>query len=90
MSAAREACPVGRVGAITFLNGRARVTVLHNGLLVQENSELSGPTAYKARPPYKAHPDKLPLGLQDHEYPVRYRNIWIRELAETEPPLPRD
>ena len=68
----------------------ARVTVLHNGLLVQENSELSGPTAYKARPPYKAHPDKLPLGLQDHEYPVRYRNIWIRELAETEPPLPRD
>jgi hypothetical protein len=58
----------------------ARVTVLHNGVLVQDNQELMGPTANKARPPYKAHPDKLPLGLQDHQHPVRFRNIWIREL----------
>jgi len=68
----------------------ARVTVLHNGVLVQDGRELPGPTAHKARPPYKAHPDKLPLGLQDHGDAVRYRNIWIRELAEPEPPLPRD
>src|SRR6266853_3525439 len=58
----------------------ARVTVLHNGVLVQDNVKLSGPTAHGQRPPYKAHPEKLPLALQDHGNPVRYRNIWIREL----------
>ena len=68
----------------------ARVTVLHNGVLVQDGRELTGPVAHKARPPYKAHPEKLPLGLQDHGDAVRYRNIWIRELAEAEPALPRD
>jgi hypothetical protein len=60
----------------------ARVTILHNGVLVQDNVELTGPTAHGERPPYKAHADKLPLQLQDHENPVRYRNIWIRELHE--------
>jgi Domain of Unknown Function (DUF1080) len=58
----------------------ARATVLHDGVLVQDNVELSGPTAHGQRPPYKAHPEKLPLALQDHGDPVRYRNIWIREL----------
>jgi Domain of Unknown Function (DUF1080) len=60
----------------------ARVTILHNGLLAQDNVELTGPTAHGERPPYKAHPEKLPLQLQDHHNPVRYRNIWIRELKE--------
>ncbi len=60
----------------------ARVTVLHNGVLVQDNVELSGPTGHHVRPPYKPTPDKLPLGLQDHGNPVRFRNIWIRELGE--------
>ena len=59
---------------------KARVTVLHNGVLTQDNVELTGPTEHKMRPPYKAHPEKLPLKLQDHNHPVRYRNIWIREL----------
>ncbi len=58
----------------------ARVTVLHNGVLVQDNVELLGPTAWKKRVPYKLHPEKMPLSLQDHGNPVRYRNIWIREL----------
>lgn len=58
----------------------ARLTVVHNGILVQDNEELTGPTAHKARPPYKAHADRLPISLQDHGHPVRYRNIWIREL----------
>ena len=58
----------------------ARFTVLHNGVLVQDNVELTGPTAHKARPPYKAHADKLPLSLQDHGNPVRFRNIWLRPL----------
>jgi hypothetical protein len=31
-------------------------------------------------PPYTARPEKLPLSLQDHNHPVRYRNVWIREL----------
>jgi hypothetical protein len=60
----------------------ARVTVLHNGVLVQDNVEMTGPTAHGERPPYKAGPEKLPLGLQDHEMLVRFRNIWIRELNE--------
>jgi hypothetical protein len=58
----------------------ARMTVFHNGVLVQDNEDLTGPTANKARPPYKAHADTLPLSLQDHGHPVRYRNIWVREL----------
>jgi len=58
----------------------ARMTIFHNGILVHDNAELTGPTAHKARPPYKAHPDKLPLSLQDHGNPTRYRNIWLREL----------
>jgi len=62
----------------------ARVTVLHNGVLVQDNVALTGPTAHGERPPYKPGPDKLPLGLQDHGNPVRYRNIWIRELQEAD------
>jgi hypothetical protein len=60
----------------------ARMTVLHNGILVQDNEELTGPTANKARPPYKAHASRLPISLQDHSHPVRFRNIWIRELHE--------
>jgi hypothetical protein len=58
----------------------ARATVFHNGVLAQDNVELSGPTAHGKRPPYEAQPEKLPLALQDHGNPVRYRNIWIREL----------
>jgi hypothetical protein len=62
----------------------ARVTVLHNGVLVQDNVELTGPTANKARPPYAPHAEKLPLALQDHGTPVHFRNIWIRELKTAE------
>ncbi|MGC1452560.1 MAG: DUF1080 domain-containing protein [Candidatus Sulfotelmatobacter sp.] len=62
----------------------ARVTVLQNGVLVQDNVELTGPTAHGERPPYKPTPEKLPLQLQDHGNPVRYRNLWIRELHESD------
>ena len=58
----------------------ARMTVFHNGLLVHECAVLTGPTAHKARPPYKIHADKLPISLQDHGHPVRFRTIWLREL----------
>lgn len=69
-----------------FKNGKvikpAAVTVFFNGILVQDNFEIMGPTDYKKVPKYKEHPDKLPISLQDHGNPVRYRNIWIRELSE--------
>jgi hypothetical protein len=59
---------------------RARVTVLHNGVLIQNNAEIYGIT-YNDRPAlYIAHSPQLPLRLQDHGNPVRYRNIWIRRL----------
>jgi hypothetical protein len=59
---------------------RARVTVVHNGVLIQNNVEIYGIT-YNDRPAiYIAHPPLLPLRLQDHGNPVRYRNIWIRRL----------
>jgi hypothetical protein len=58
----------------------ATMTVFHNGVLVQDHAVLTGPTAHQARPPYKAHADKLPLMLQDHGSLVRYREVWVREL----------
>lgn len=60
----------------------ARVTVIHNGVLVQDNFALWGSTVHMAIGTYKAHADRLPLMLQDHDHPVRYRNIWLRELPD--------
>jgi hypothetical protein len=59
----------------------AYVTVLHNGVLIQNHVELKGSTAYIGAPSYTKHELKLPLMLQDHGNPVSYRDIWIRELA---------
>ncbi len=59
----------------------ATFTVLHNGILVQDHVSLVGLTDGNHQP-YKQTPDKLPLKLQDHNHPVRFRNIWIRELTE--------
>lgn len=57
----------------------AYVTVLHNGVLVQNHFEIKGSTEYIGLPMYKAH-GKAPIRLQDHGNPVSYRNIWIRKL----------
>ena len=59
----------------------ARMTVLHNNVLVQDNVTLVGPTANRQQPPYSAHPDKLPLSLQDHGNTMRFRSIWAREIT---------
>lgn len=56
------------------------ITVVHNGVLIQNHVELKGPTEFIGKPVYKYHDAKLPLGLQNHGNPVSYRNIWIREL----------
>jgi len=69
-----------RFSADGKLDEPARLTVFHNGVLVQDCCGLTGPTAHKARPPYKTQADKMPLSLQDHGNPTRFRNIWLREL----------
>ena len=58
----------------------SRITVFHNGVLVQNNVELLGPTLYIGSPYYQLHESKLPLELQDHGDPIQFRNIWLREL----------
>ncbi|MEX0770565.1 MAG: DUF1080 domain-containing protein [Balneolaceae bacterium] len=59
----------------------ARVTVMLNGVLVQNNVEIFGPTVYIGQPEYEAHgPDGIQL--QDHTDLVSFRNIWIRELDQ--------
>lgn len=64
----------------------ARMTVFHNGVLVQDNAELWGGTNWLQFDPYEPHADSLPITLQDHDHPVRYRNIWVRPLRD----LPTD
>ena len=64
------------------LKSPARVTALHNGVLVQNNFELKGVTKYIGTPEYKKH-GASPIKLQAHgdpSEPISYRNIWIREL----------
>ncbi len=55
------------------------VTVLHNGVVVHNHFELQGATSYTEPPKYSKHADKLPLHIQFHGNPVRFRNIWLRE-----------
>jgi hypothetical protein len=57
----------------------ARLTVLLNGVLVQNDSVLKGGTTYIGAPSYTPHGD-MPIRLQDHGHLVRYRNIWLRKL----------
>lgn len=66
----------------------AYVTAFHNGVLVQNHSELWGETNWLQYLEYRVQPDKLPLVLQDHGNPVRYRNIWVRPLSEEMTPAP--
>lgn len=57
----------------------ARVTVLQNGVLIQNNSEIRGKSLYIGKPYYEKH-GPLGIQLQDHSNLVSYKNIWIREL----------
>ncbi|MCL2105419.1 MAG: DUF1080 domain-containing protein [Kiritimatiellaeota bacterium] len=56
------------------------VTVLHNGVLVQDHWELEGLSTHCTRRPITKYADKGPLKFQDHGNPVRFRNVWIREI----------
>ncbi len=62
----------------------AYVTVLHNGVVVQNHTEILGSTHYDRPNTYSKHADKEPLVLMYHGDPVRFRNIWIREFKELE------
>ena len=58
----------------------ARITVLWNGVIVHNRTELMGSTAHRTVARYAPHAAELPLMLQDHGNPVRFRNAWIRRL----------
>ena len=58
----------------------AYITVLHNGVLVQNHVQLKGKTVYIGHPRYEPHESHLPIMLQDHGNLIRFRNIWVREL----------
>lgn len=57
-----------------------RITALHNGVLIQNDTEILGPTRHKNTFPMEVHADRMPFYLQGHGSPVEYRNIWLREI----------
>ena len=70
--------------APVFTDGKlaspAFFTVYFNNVLVQDNTECRGATAWRRAPQYKAHEATAPFSLQYHGNPVRYRNIWVAPL----------
>jgi hypothetical protein len=60
------------------------VTVVHNGAVVQNHFELQGGTFYDQPAHYEKHPPQQPIRLQNHGNPVKFRNIWLRELKPIE------
>jgi hypothetical protein len=62
------------------------VTVFHNGVVLHNHVELPGESMHRQAPAYHPHPPKGQLYLQDHGNPVRYRNIWYRELKNYDEP----
>lgn len=63
----------------------AYVTVFHNGVLIHLRQEMMGPMRHKVLSEYVPHAPELPLLLQAHGDPVRYRNIWVRRLKLRDP-----
>jgi hypothetical protein len=62
------------------LTAPARVTVFHNGVLVQWNEEIHGGTGHRIVPEYSQKVSKGPLAFGGHGCPVKFRNIWVRAL----------
>ena len=58
----------------------AYVTVIHNGVVAQHHQKIIGQMAHRIVKPYEPHQAEEPLALQDHDTPVRYRNIWVRRM----------
>lgn len=74
-----------RFAADGSLLEEARLTVVHNGVLVQNNEVLPAMTIWLESLPYEAHGPGV-IGLQDHGSPVRFRNLWVRRLPERAAP----
>ena len=77
------------------LKSPAFITAFHNGVLILNHFELQGDTPFSRPPQYGVHADRLPIRLQDHGNPVRFRNIWVREIEPAQgeqerPPFLRD
>lgn len=69
-----------RFGEDGKLESPAYITALHNGVLILNHFELKGDTPFNRPPQYRKHADRLPIRLQDHGNPVRFRNIWVRDI----------
>ncbi|MEM8947616.1 MAG: DUF1080 domain-containing protein [Planctomycetota bacterium] len=69
-----------RFGDDGKLTSPAYITAIHNGVLILNHFELQGDTPYSRPPAYEAHEDRRPISIQDHGNPVRFRNIWVREI----------
>lgn len=69
-----------RFAADGSVTERARATIFHNGVLVHDHVPFTGGTVHQRRATYERHDARLPLMLQDHGDPVRFRSIWVREL----------
>lgn len=62
------------------LTSPAVITAFHNGILILHHFELLGDTPFNGAPEYKQHAENMPISIQDHGNPVRFRNIWVREI----------
>lgn len=66
---------------------KANVTVIHNGVLLHHKREYMGTTPHATNGHYKrAHPPEVFIELQDHNNPMRFRNIWLRSIGEYDKP----
>ena len=64
----------------------AFATVFHNGVVVHHRQQIVGRMAHRVVGTYAPHGPEEPLGLQDHDVPLRYRNIWVRRLKGYDEP----
>jgi hypothetical protein len=76
-----------RFDAHGVLTAPARISVLHNGVAIHSDTVIKGETFFHQPPFYTAHPDALPIRLQEHGNPVQYRSIWVRPFAALVPTL---
>lgn len=72
------------------LQSPAYITAIHNGVMILNHFQLLGDTPFNRPPQYNSHPPKGPIILQDHGNPVRFRNVWVREIAPTQGVQERD